>query len=57
MPDKRDEGLDVQKVAQSKAERSVHAFPSWVALDYAANGLALNGLVPPIDPVSVDALF
>ena len=53
--DESDERLDVQTVTQRAAERSAHEFPSWVALDFAANVLALNGGVPPI-PVRVGAL-
>jgi hypothetical protein len=35
-----DEKIDVQTVTQRAAERSAHEFPSWVALDFAANVLA-----------------
>ena len=35
--DESDERLDVQTVTQRAAERSAHEFPSWVALDFAAN--------------------
>ncbi len=50
---KTDEGLRVLTLEQSTAEISVHEFPSSVALDYAANVLALNGPVPPIDLLNV----
>ncbi len=43
-----DQGLRVLTLAQSAAERSVHQFSSWVALDFAANVLALNDLLYPM---------
>ncbi len=47
----------VQTPAQSIVEGSVHEFPSSMALDYAADVLALYGHVPPSGPLIVKAVI